>query len=318
MSEITNTSPRGAKSLARWLVAAGIYNILWGAWVVLVPSSAFTLLGMKPTEYLFLWQCIGMIVGVYGLGYLIAATNHRRHWPIVLVGLLGKIFGPLGYLWGLFDGTTPPQFGLLLITNDLIWLYPFIALLRDAYYGDATSPVDSATFTAALDLRSSTVPSLRELSTGAGVLVVFLRHAGCTFCREAIGDLAKHREYFRSRGIRIALVTQGEAQKIESLCSSYKLQDVVILSDPSRHLYHAFELRRGSLRELFGPKVWLRGAVAALKGHGIGALDGDGFQMPGAFLLRDGELIRAYRHRSAADRPDYCELVSESGNAGAV
>ena len=41
---------------------------------------------------------MGMIVGVYGIGYLIAARDPRTHWPIVLVGLLGKVFGPIGFV----------------------------------------------------------------------------------------------------------------------------------------------------------------------------------------------------------------------------
>jgi hypothetical protein len=57
---------------------------------------------------------------------------------------------------------------------------------------------------------------------------------------------------------------------------------------------------------LFGWNVWLRGFEAGvLKRHGLGMLKGDGFQMPGVFLLADGELQRSFRHRTAADRPDY-------------
>ena len=29
-----------------------------------------------------------MIVGVYGIGYIIAAGNPYKHWPIIFVGLL--------------------------------------------------------------------------------------------------------------------------------------------------------------------------------------------------------------------------------------
>ena len=39
-----------------------------------------------------------MIFGVYGVGYAVAATAPLRHWPIVLVGLLGKLFGPVGFI----------------------------------------------------------------------------------------------------------------------------------------------------------------------------------------------------------------------------
>lgn len=40
-----------------------------------------------------------------------------------------------------------------------------------------------------------------------------------------------------------------------------------------------------------------------------GLLKGDGFQMPGVFLLYHGTVLRSYRHQSAADRPNYSQLV---------
>jgi ligand-binding SRPBCC domain-containing protein len=73
-----------------------------------------------------------MIVGVYGIGYLIAANDSRTHWPIVLVGLLGKVFGPIGFLVALLRGTFPLLFGLTILTNDLLWWIPFAMILRDA------------------------------------------------------------------------------------------------------------------------------------------------------------------------------------------
>jgi hypothetical protein len=62
-----------------------------------------------------------MIVGVYGVGDLIAVENLRRHWPIVRVGLLGKVSGPIGFAKALAGGTFPPAFGMTVLTNDLIW-----------------------------------------------------------------------------------------------------------------------------------------------------------------------------------------------------
>ena len=119
-------------SAALW-VAAG-YNVLWGAWVVLFPNHYFDLVGMERPLHPSLWQCVGMIVGVYGIGYAIAATNPFRHWPIVLVGLLGKLFGPLGYVDGAFiRGTLDPAFGWTIPTNDLVWWVPFSLILFGAY-----------------------------------------------------------------------------------------------------------------------------------------------------------------------------------------
>jgi hypothetical protein len=119
--------------LQKSLFAAGIYNIIFGAWTVIFPNSYFIYAGMEPPLYPQLWQCIGMIVGVYGLGYLVAAKDPDRHWPIVMVGFLGKIFGPIGFLQAIFMGTLPLKFGTIIIFNDLVWWIPFFLLLKGAY-----------------------------------------------------------------------------------------------------------------------------------------------------------------------------------------
>ena len=38
-------------------------------------------------------------------------------------------------------------------------------------------------------------------------LLVFLRHQGCTFCRETVSELSEKKEQFESTGIKIAFVT---------------------------------------------------------------------------------------------------------------
>ena len=92
----------------------------------------------------------------------------------------------------------------------------------------------------------------------------------------------------------------------------YGLTDAHRFSDPSQQLYRAFELRRATLRQVFGWHVWQRGLEAFSQGHGIGLLAGDAFQMPGVFLLRDGQVLREFRHATAADRPDYATLAQDS------
>ena len=123
----------------RWaaatLLAAAAYNVLWGAAVVLAPIATLNLIGLQDVSHPSLWQCIGMIVGVYGVGYAAAAWDPIRHWPIVLVGLLGKIFGPIGFLFAYLQGEVPLRMGLTIITNDLIWWAPFTMLLLMAWRG---------------------------------------------------------------------------------------------------------------------------------------------------------------------------------------
>lgn len=118
----------------RWmnkvLKYAAVYNLLWGGWVVLFPNHFFFLANMEPINHPMVWQGMGMVIGVYGLGYWWSSYNPVRHWPIIAVGFLGKILGPLGFVFNYLSGTVPLGFGLTLLTNDLIWWIPFFLMLK--------------------------------------------------------------------------------------------------------------------------------------------------------------------------------------------
>jgi peroxiredoxin len=148
--------------------------------------------------------------------------------------------------------------------------------------------------------------SLYDSSVESPVLVVFLRHSGCTFCREALADIRRDRRRIESGGVRIALVHMTSDREAETFFGEYGLDDLSRFSDPDRSLYHSFGLTRGRLSQLLGLKTWWRALIAGLvNGHGLGRLRGDGRQMPGVFLIHNGNVIRSFRHKAAADRPDY-------------
>jgi peroxiredoxin len=293
------------------LLAAGLYNILWGAFAVLFPRAIFSWLDMPPPNYPQFWQCIGMIVGVYGIGYAIAAFDPVRHWPIVLVGLLGKVMGPLGMVQALWTGQLPWGFALNCVTNDLIWWVPFALILKHAWVqyqsegNDADLPAES---TLLAEAQTTSGMSLAELSQQQAVLLVFLRHSGCTFCREALADLSAARAKIEKSGTKLAIVHMGTAESFAAFTASYGLSDVPAVSDPQRRLYRGLGLRRGKLAQLFGFTVWWRGTKSFFAGHYPGALEGDGTQMPGVFLLQNGRVVRRFIHDNAAQRPDYAAL----------
>lgn len=283
------------------LLWAALYNIVFGACTVLFPNALFNFAGMEPLNYPGVWQCVGMIVGVYGIGYGIAAFAPLTHWPIVLVGLLGKIFGPIGFIYALLIGEFNVQFGSIIITNDLIWWLPFFFILKAAYSDWHKTQPKAVPFKQALEhvlVDEST--TLGEYSNQSPVLLVFLRHSGCTFCKETLAQLSAFVQREKT-SLRPVVVTMSSDQSNQALKATYELDTVPFISDPKRELYAAFELRRGRLLQLFGLKVWVRGVQAAFQGHGIGALDGDGFQMPGTFIIKNGEIVKGYRQDSAGD-----------------
>lgn len=152
-----------------------------------------------------------------------------------------------------------------------------------------------------------------DLSYESPLLVVFLRHFGCTFCREALADIAEQRASIEARGVRIVAVHMSPVKDATEVFTHYGLADLDRISDPERNLYRAFGLKEGSALQLLGPKVWWRGFVAGiLRGHGVGRLKGNGFQMPGAFVFHEGGVVRSLIHKTAADRPDYLELANAS------
>jgi hypothetical protein len=115
------------------LWAAACYNLAWGVFMVCFPVEPFRWAEMPPPNYPSLWQCVGMMVGVFGVGYAIAATDPVRHWPLVLVGLLGKICGPIGFVYSALAGELPWVAGWTILTNDLAWWVPFGLILRHAH-----------------------------------------------------------------------------------------------------------------------------------------------------------------------------------------
>lgn len=144
----------------------------------------------------------------------------------------------------------------------------------------------------------------------APVLLVFLRHAGCTFCREAVSDIAAVRHEIEATGTRIVLVHMGDREAMESVIHKYSLEGVDRICDESQQLYAAFGLTQGTWNQLYGFKVWFRGLVAGMvRGHGIGKPVADFTQMPGVFFLDRGIVTASFRHRSAADRPNYTDVV---------
>lgn len=158
--------------------------------------------------------------------------------------------------------------------------------------------------------------SVKEISTRQPVLLVFLRHFGCTFCREALKDLSDRREAISGYGGRLILVHMSDLETAGQYFSRYNLDGVDQVADPDCRYYEAFGLTKGSALQLFGLHSWIRGFQAGvIDGHGVGTKQlGDGFQMPGVFVLQDGLVREKFIHKLAGDRPEYINLLAACCN----
>ena len=149
---------------------------------------------------------------------------------------------------------------------------------------------------------------LRGLA-GRPTLVILLRSFGCTFCREAMADVAAVRHDIHDAGANIAFVHGESSIEAAPWFRKYGLDDVMTIPDPDLAHYQAFGLGKAGAAALVGPGVLARGAACALS-HGFGAQPPAMLrQLPGVFLVQGDRILAEYRHKTGADRPDYLAIV---------
>lgn len=174
------------------------------------------------------------------------------------------------------------------------------------------------------EMVTQTGVSVLDLSSEKPTVLMFLRHFGCVFCKEALADVAQRITRLKRSGAELVFVHMSESDVAESYFGRFGLKDSLHISDPNCTFYAAFGLRKGSLSQLFGLKNWIRGFSIQMS-HGF-PLEydktlGDAFQMPGTFIVYKGQVEERFIHTLAGDRPDYealigrCQLLLEAGSS---
>ena len=152
---------------------------------------------------------------------------------------------------------------------------------------------------------------LSDLWSGAekGIVLVFLRHFGCLFCRDHAVQLREHHGEFRARGYEIVAIGQGTAARSDRFRSDYHLP-FPVLGDRSLESYQLYGLTHGSLGGFLQPAAYRAGIGALLRGNFPGMPDGDVNQNPGTFLIdRTGRILRAQVGQHAGDFPPAREIL---------
>jgi hypothetical protein len=138
------------------------------------------------------------------------------------------------------------------------------------------------------------------------VLLVFLRHFGCIFCKETVADIraaaAADPQY-----PDVLFVAQGTPQDAQGFFAS-AWPEARCITDSGRVLYAGFGVPRGSTWQSMNPSVMACGVRAFGKGHMQGKTQGDPWQMPGLFYVHGNQILwqRDYAHQG--DSPDWTQL----------
>jgi peroxiredoxin len=294
------------------LASAAIFSFAVCFEAMWKPGWMFHFAGLATPRYPEIWQCVGLMSAMIGIGYLAAAANPIHHWPVVLVGWLAKLAVPLWFISCAMHGHLGWRFAGSFATVQAVWLLPLGLILWRSYTSHTASLrlASPEVHSLALRIRTNRGQTLQELSQERPLLLIFLRHRGCPFCRETLSDLKKHRREVERTGFQIVLVQMDQDETAREFLQKYGLSDLPRISDQNKALYRAFGLRRGELWNLIGPPVWLRGIKAIIiEANGVGLLHSDPFQMPGVFAIYSGQIVRSFMHRRASDRPDYLKFI---------
>jgi alkyl-hydroperoxide reductase/thiol specific antioxidant family protein len=125
-----------------------------------------------------------------------------------------------------------------------------------------------------------------------------------------MSEIRKKRSEIAATGTQLAFVHMGSEAQAQKFFSKFALNGEPRVSDPQRRIYKTFSLRRGTLTQLFGLKVWKREfRDRIMLTYGVGKVIGDSFQLPGIFLVHHSEVLKAFRHESVADEVDYVDMA---------
>jgi hypothetical protein len=306
--------PHGNCLTPRWmrpvLLAAAIYHLAFALWANLWPNLCFDWMGMARPNHPMLWQGLGLMMGMLGIGQLFAAASPIERWPVVLVSLVKYTFGIVFSCIALVQGKFPLGSIWMVLVDSAIWWVPFVLILWASVRAHTgVPPTRSTPYTiqeAADTYRLSSGETLAKASESKLLALVFLRHFGCTFTRQILRELEGIEREARENGAVLVLVHMLQSGKETEYLG--ERSGIARIADPRCELYRAFGLGKGGFLDLFGPRVWWRGALSLFKGCGVGHLAGDGLQMPGAFLFHRGEIISSQPACSASDLPDLPQL----------
>jgi peroxiredoxin len=149
-----------------------------------------------------------------------------------------------------------------------------------------------------------------KLSEQTPVQLIFLRHFGCTFCIKALKDIQENKLEVEGIGTKIVIVHMVEPSLGQEYLDKYKIGDIEHISDKDVKFYVGFGLMKGNFKQVFGLANMIRGFQ---NNYFEGAAPmtpylGDMFQMPGVFLLHQGEIVKSFIHKLISDQPDYIQL----------
>jgi peroxiredoxin len=150
---------------------------------------------------------------------------------------------------------------------------------------------------------------LADRWAGGPLVVAFMRHFGCPFCREHLILLGEAHDDIRAAGGEVVAVFQYSAELTDNFCQSRGVP-FDCFGDPGRSSYRAAGLGRGPRKEYLGINVFRQRRRARSVGARPGIPKGDVAQRPGTFVV-DANGLTAFAHYNldSTDNPPTSAVI---------
>ncbi len=126
-----NTPLRPWMKYLLWFV--GAYNILAGIGMIVFYHEGFRFLDVPKPELMLPLQIVGVLVGLFGVGYWLVAWNPLENRNILTLGFFSKFLGSILGVSYVVAGKLPLMFLVVLFFADIMYLPPFLAIMRRLY-----------------------------------------------------------------------------------------------------------------------------------------------------------------------------------------
>jgi hypothetical protein len=122
--------------------------------------------------------------------------------------------------------------------------------------------------------------------------------------------LSERYDEFRSKGAAVVAIGMGRVDMARHFAETRAIP-FRLLVDHDRESYRALGLRVGSLMDVAGPKVWMRGLKGTLQGHVSTLPKQDPKQMGGVMVVGSGgDVLYLHRAGASSDNPPIDEVLA--------
>lgn len=157
-----------------------------------------------------------------------------------------------------------------------------------------------------LDLEGRARP-LASLWAERPVLILWVRHFGCTFCRAQVAGLRPHVKTLHDAGVGFAIIGSGGPHFARAFVEDFQL-DFPVYADEALRTYAA----AGMTRKILHPMSLIKGVASFFKQPQKRTM-GDPFQNGGAMVVKpDGTVTWSYLSKYAGDHPPDQTLLGEA------